>query len=203
MTKPPPSKKLTPRLIERHEALFPKLQTLTRKVQAISARRPRSLVPENMRMAAEALLFEALPFSAGRRRGELPVAAHDCAGLAGQLSAALAAMMAFEARHSQWDARFAEPVWMADDHQIRRLKRLAPKLGSKAAAKAAAKAEMEAAARAARMVELRAKLVQRLAQSRRHDPRFEKPSEPAGERVSTAPLDGTSVSENTPSLRFI
>jgi len=203
MPKPPIPKKLSPRLIERHEDLFPKLQTLTRKVQSISARQPRSLVPEAMRVAAEALLFEALPFSAGRRRGDLPVAALDCAGLAGQLSAALAAMMVFEARHSQWDARFGEPVWIADDHQVHRLKRLAPRPGSKAAAKAAAKAEMDAAARAARMVELRAKLVQRLAQSRRHDPRFEKSSEPVGERFGTAPLDGTSVAESAPSLRFI
>ncbi len=202
MPKPPIPKKLSPRLIERHETLFPKLQALSRTVQALSARRPRSLVPEEMRVTAEALLFEALPFSAGRRR-ELPVAAPDCAGLAGQLRAALAAMMAFEARHSQWDARFGEPVWMADDHCIHRLKRLAPRPGSKAAAKAEAKAEAEAAALATRMVALRAKLAQRLAQSRRHDPRFERPSEPAGGRISTALLDGTSGAESAPSIRFI
>jgi hypothetical protein len=202
MPKPPKPKKLSPRLIERHEVLFPKLQALTRTMQAISARRPRSLVSEEMRVKAEALLFEALPFSAGRHR-DLPVAAPDCAGLAGQLSGALAAMMAFEARHSQWDARFAEPVWMADDHHVHRLKRLAPKPGSKAAAKAAARAEMEAAAQAARMVEIRARLAQRLAQSQRHDPRFEKPAHPAGERASAAPLNPTRVPENTPSIRFI
>ena len=202
MPKPPIPKKLSPRLIERHEVLFPKLQALTRTMQATSARRPRSLVPEDMRVTAEALLFEALPFSAGRRR-DLPVAAPDCAGLTGQLRAALAAMMAFEARHSQWDTRFAEPVWMADDQKIHRLKRLAPKPGSKAAAKAAARAEMEKAAQVVRMVEIRARLAQRLAQSQRHDPRFEKPADPAGARASAAPLDATGGPGNTPSIRFI
>jgi hypothetical protein len=203
MPKPPKPRKLSPRLIERHETLFPRLQALARTMQAIAARRPRGLVSEDMRVTAEALLFEALPFSAGGRHRDLPVAAPDCAALAGQLSAALAAMMAFEARYSQWDARFAEPVWMADDHRIRRLKRLAPKPGSKAAAKAAAKAEMEAAAQAARMVEIRARLAQRLAQSRRHDPRFETDADAAGARAGATPSDATGLPENIPSIRFI
>lgn len=198
MPKPPIPKELSPRLIERHETLFPKLQAFTRTMQSAAARRPRGVVPEGMRVMAEALLFEALPFGTSRQRRELPVAAPDCAGLAGQLSAALAAMVAFEARHSQWDARFAEPVWMADDHHIHRLKRLAPKPGSKAAVKAVAKAEMEEAARAARMVELRARLVQRLAQSQRYDPRFETTSDAASvsDKAPEPP-------QNAPSLRFI
>lgn len=172
MPKSPKPKKLSPRLIERHETLFPKLQALTRTVQALSARRPRRLVPEEMRVTAEALLFEALPFSAGRRR-DLPVAAPDCAGLVGQLRAALAAMMAFEARHSQWDMQFGEPVWLADDHRIHQLKRLAPKPGSKAAAKAEARAEMRTAARAARMLEIRALLVKRLTQYKLRAPELQ------------------------------
>ena len=202
MPKPPIPKKLSPRLIERHETLFPKLQALTRTVQALSARRPGRLVPEEMRVTAEALLFEALPFSAGRRR-ELPVAAPDCAGLAGQLRAALAALMAFEARHSQWDMRFGEPVWMADDPHIHRLKRLAPKPGSKAAAKAAARAEMNRAARAARMLEIRALLVKRLTQYKMRAPEL-RPAPPVSASLPVPEsATHTSPPRTGPSIRSL
>ena len=120
-------------------------------------------MPEAVRIAAEAVLFEAEAFRSRRRNRDLPTAAPHFSGLAAQLGEALAMLVAFETRHTQWNATIGETTWIVEG-SIMRPRRLRPRPGSKAAARADAMARQEADLRAARMVELRAKLVQRLVQ---------------------------------------
>jgi len=202
MPRPKPPKPITLRLIERHEALFPKLQTFARQVQAQAARRPLGVVSDDLRAEAEALLFEAQPFRERGERGALPLAAPHLGGLAGQLSAALAALLAFEARHSQWDARANAPVW-ALDRGVRPLKRLMPKPGSKAAAQAAARSERDAQARAAKMADLRAKLVKRLTQFRMREDAMPEAAEPPDASEFSAPEGALPQRPAGPSIRFV
>lgn len=181
--------KTTSRMAERHEVLFPKLQALTHKIETVARQRPERAVPDKVRAEAEALLFEAEAFRQLRRRRALPLAAPHFGGLAGQLAEALAALVAFEARYTQWDARFDEPVWMVPD-RIMKVRRLTPKAGSKAAIRAAARAEAEKTKREADMVDLRAKLVQRLVQSQREPPPslFAQHSETPDKNLSPEPI---------------
>ncbi len=165
-----PKPKISPRQVDRFETLFEKLQSLARQVETAARSRPGGAVPDDMRVKAEALLYEVLPFREARYARELPLAAPHFSGLSAQLAEALTALVTFETRHSQWDARFDEPVWSTTGRFIQRLRRLAPRPGSKAAIRAAAQAEMEEAKRAADMIEIRRKLVQRLVQSERELP---------------------------------
>ena len=155
--------KTTSREAARHEALFPKLQALTRKVELIARKKPEQAVPETIRAEAGVMLFEIETFRQLRRPRAVPPAAPHFGGLAAQLAEALTAMVAFETRYTQWDARFEEPVWKVP-HGIMKIRRLAPRPGSKAAIRAAALAEAEKAKQAAKMIELRRKLVIRLTQ---------------------------------------
>ncbi|PXA99173.1 hypothetical protein DMC47_04830 [Nostoc sp. 3335mG] len=152
----------------RQEALFEKLAALTKKVKA-SARQGPGLAPsDEVRALAGSLLFEVEVFRPQRSK-IFPHPGPDHAGLAAQLAEALGVLVAFEARHTGWDARFQEPVWLVDG-AVMRVRRLRPRPGSRAAARVEARARAEADARAARLVELRMKLVTRLEQFERRGP---------------------------------
>lgn len=155
--------KIPRRLALRQEALYEALQTLARTVAASAARTPARAVPEAMRAKAETLLFAAESFRPTRRGRTLPQAAPQLSGLAAQLTEALSLLIAFETRHSQWNAVLGETVWRVDG-PVMRLRRLQPRPGSRAACHAEAKARQEAELRAARVADLRQKLVLRLAQ---------------------------------------
>lgn len=172
----PPAKapKTSRRMAERHEILFPKLQALTRQVEAMARRKPEQAVPEKLRTEAEALLFDAELFRQKMRGSAPPVAAPRMDGLAAQLAGAMTVLLGFEARYTQWDARFNEPVWKVPD-VIMKIRRLAPRPGSKAALRADAQAEADKAKQAARMIELRRRLVIRLSQFDRREPAPEPP----------------------------
>jgi len=104
-----PKSDLTPRTAARHEALYPRLATLLRQIEAIALRKPGAPVPSATQTIAEALLFDAQAFGVARKT--LVATAADMAGLAAQLGQALAALDAFEAAHSGWDAEFKCFVW--------------------------------------------------------------------------------------------
>jgi hypothetical protein len=158
-----PTAQIPRRLAERQEVLFEKLQALTRQVQAAARQRPARTVPDDLRARAETMLFEVQPFRPSRGKPVLAEAAPHYGGLATQLAEALAALVAFEARHTHWDARVDAPAWVVPGPMMT-LRRLGPRPGSKAAVRALAKAEVDKAARAAAMLDLRARLVQRLTQ---------------------------------------
>lgn len=155
--------KIPRRLALRQEAVFENLHSLARAIQSGAARSPARAVPEDLRIRAEALLFAAQAFHPGRRGSTLPEAAPHLSGLAMQLGEALTRLIAFETRHSQWNAVLGETVWSVDG-PVMRLKRLRPRPGSRAAAHAEAKARQEADLRAARNADLRQKLILRLDQ---------------------------------------
>lgn len=161
MPKPIPAK-LSRRQVLRQEAVFAKLVSLSGQVKAAARQRQGKNVPDDLRRAAEAVLFE-VEFFRPQKRKPFPRAAADRSGLAAQLAEALAALIAFEARHTGWDARFDEPVWLVEGAAMR-VRRLLPRPGSRAAAKAEARARAAKAERAARMAELRHKLVRRMEQ---------------------------------------
>lgn len=202
MPRPRPPKPITPRLIERHETLFPKLQALARRVEAQAARRPQGAVSDALRAEAEALLFEAETLVEFRAHAALPVAAPHLGGLAGQLRAALADLLAFEARHSHWDARANASVW-ALARGSRTVKRLMPRPGSRAAAQAAARAEKEAQTQAAKMADLRAKLVKRLTQFRMRETIPPEAAEPPAPAQAAAPDKSGSHRPPGPTIRFL
>ncbi len=160
--------KIPRRLAERQEVLFARLQALARQVQAAARQRPAQPVPEDVRAKAETMLFEVQPFRASRSKPVLRDPAPHYAGLATQLAEALAVLVAFEARHTHWDARVDAPAWVVPGPMMT-LRRLGPRPGSKAAVRALAKAEVDKAARAAAMLDLRARLVQRLYQFKMRD----------------------------------
>lgn len=74
----------------------------TRTPWPLGAKKPNADVSDALRISAEGLLSDCAPFI--RQRGErLPVAAPDLMGLAAQLGQALAALEAWESRHTSWD----------------------------------------------------------------------------------------------------
>lgn len=172
---PAPPNPLSRHLVDRHEALFPKLEALARELEALARTKPGRAVPEDKRVAAEAMLCEAQRFRPGRGRGLVGAAPH-CAGLAAQLAEALAALVAFEGRHTQWDSRVRALVWRFAPHQVVPVRRFAPRKGSRAAARL----EMDIAAirmaRAVYMREIRAKLVKRLSEYKARDPALQNPA---------------------------
>ena len=100
---------LTRTLADRHEALYPKLETLTRQAEAMAARQAAAPVPAATRAAAETLLYEAGRFTPARRG--LVATPDDIGGLATVLGQALAALDAFEAANSFWQADQQCRVW--------------------------------------------------------------------------------------------
>jgi hypothetical protein len=109
---PPPREGHTTRpLAERHEALWLRLAALHKDTVALGAKKPNADVSDALRISAEGLLSDCAPFI--RQRGErLPVAALDLMGLAAQLGQALAALEAWESRHTSWDAQFNCRIWV-------------------------------------------------------------------------------------------
>jgi hypothetical protein len=94
-----------------HEALYPRVERLTRQAEAIGTKRPNAPVPEETRTIAEGLLFDVQAFRPSRTRRGLPPAASSFAALASQLGQALAALDAFEAAHSEWNGVLKCRVW--------------------------------------------------------------------------------------------
>lgn len=192
-----------------HEALYPRLESLCRQVEAIASRRPDAAVPPVTRAAAEALLFDALRFrprqrSASSRAGrtprplmvsvsnhagmgaapharELPPAPDTFAALATVLGQALATLDAFEARHSAWSAAHGGFVWQLARGEQRLVTRLRPK----SLAPVLVTDDRHATAR-------RAELLRRIAAQ--YDDGFE-----AGLRAAATNLSATTVSVPLPS----
>lgn len=157
------------RLVERQENLFARLQPLARSVVAMGRQRAGMVVPEELRRAADALLYEVEAFRPKTMRGALPEAARHAGPLGTQLAGALEVLMGFEARHSFWDARYDQQVW-AVNGALKPVRRLMPRRGSQASARLEAKVLAAEEARATHIRELRAKLVKRLEQSRLQAP---------------------------------
>lgn len=130
----PPMSRLTPQRARTHEALYPRLEALTHQVEAIAARKPDADIPPETRAAAEALLFDARRFQPRRPRpaggpaspGFEP-APDKFAALATVLGQALAALGAFEARHSIWSQKHAGFVWLLQHDRLAPVQRLRPK----------------------------------------------------------------------------
>ena len=157
------------RLAARQEAVLARLLPLARQVQGQARNAPSGAVPAPLRSAAEALLIDVQRFGEQRRKPLLPQAAPNYGGLATQLAEALTVLIAFETRHTQWNAAVGDSMWLVPGPMMK-VRRLMPRPGSKAAARAEARARQEQELRAARMVDIRAKLVQRLAQFRQREP---------------------------------
>jgi hypothetical protein len=112
-------------LAKTHEALYPRLETLTRQVEAIAARKPESSVPAETRAAAETLLFDTQRFGRSVRR-TLPPAPDSFGALATLLGQALATLDAFETRHSVWSEEHKGFVWLLPRRELRPVARLRP-----------------------------------------------------------------------------
>lgn len=100
---------ITIKRAEAHEALFLKFEALNRLAAGVATRNPVAPVPEEVRSHAEDLLYDCRAFVRDSirlrsiRRGGVEPAAPTYGGLGAQLGAALAALEAFELRHTQWD----------------------------------------------------------------------------------------------------
>lgn len=170
-----PTPQIPRRMATRQEDVFVKVQALMRQVQALARQQPARAVPDRLLVAAEKLLFEARCFRPYHAKRGLPAPAPHCGDLAAQLAETLTALMAFETRHTEWDAVEGETMWAVSESKMP-VRRLQPRAGSKAAARAEARARQAARLRAANMVDLRAKLVERLAQYRSREPAAEPPT---------------------------
>lgn len=159
-----PSPTISRHQADRHEALFPRLASLTKELQVRAARRPLAPVPEPMRLEAEGLLYQSGPFRLGRSRSGLACVAPHCGALAAQLGTALAELVGFEARHTRWDAELRGPVWLVEG-AVLPVRRLQPK--GRRAAPLDTKAAQAKAADKARMLELRERLILRIDQFKR------------------------------------
>jgi hypothetical protein len=115
---------LTRQKAQAHEALYPRVEKLTRQIEAIAARRPSAPVPPAARAIADALLFDAQAFATAARA--LPALAPDVAGLATQLGQALAALDAFEAAHAGWQADLNCFAWRLASGATLPVQRLRP-----------------------------------------------------------------------------
>ena len=97
-------------MAERHEALWLALAALHKDVLALGVKKLTAPVPDMLRIAAEGLLSDCVPFGPSRR-GRLPVSAPDMGGLAVQLGQALAVLDAWESQRSFLDPRFKCRMW--------------------------------------------------------------------------------------------
>jgi hypothetical protein len=111
-----------------HEALYLRLERLTRQVETIAARKPEATVPAETRVLAETLLREAQRFlsKASIERRSI-IISHDLAGLATELGQALARLDLFETRHSAWSGEHNCFVWRLRHEEIAPVARLRPK----------------------------------------------------------------------------
>lgn len=103
-------------LAERHEALWLRLSALHKDIVALGTKQPGAPTSEPVRIVAEGLLSDALPFT--RQRKGFPVAATDLAGLAVQLGQALAALDRWESLNTTWDERYKCRVWRLDGEDL-------------------------------------------------------------------------------------
>ena len=118
-------KPITPQAAARHEALYLRLATLLRQTEAGANKRADAPVGDMTRRLAEDLLFEARRFVGGPNA--IPASAPDMVGLATQLGQALAALDAYEARHSAWDPELAAFAWSVNGPVALPIARLRPK----------------------------------------------------------------------------
>lgn len=118
-------KPITPEAAARHEALYLRLATILRQTEAAANKRADAPVGDITRRLAEDLLFEARRFVGGPNA--IPASAPDLVGLATQLGQALAALDAYEARHSVWDPGLAAFVWSVNGPVALPIARLRPK----------------------------------------------------------------------------
>ena len=126
-----PKPTISRRLAAQHEGVYLRLVALTRQAEAQGQRRPELGVPEPVRVLAEAALFDARVFHQPRPSARLlPAAAPHYGALAAQLAAALAELVAFEARHSGWDDSLKAFLWRVAGPPLP-IGRLRPKLDSK------------------------------------------------------------------------
>jgi hypothetical protein len=108
---------------DRHEALYPRLATLTAQAEAMAIKRPDAAVAATLATTAETLLYQTQAFLPGRKGG-LPAAAADMAGLATQLGQALAALDVYEAANTAWHPELKCRVWIVTGNPlpVRRLR---------------------------------------------------------------------------------
>lgn len=107
---PRPAPSTSQDLAERHEALWLRLTALHHDTAAIAAKKPDAPVSDTLRIAAESLLADAVPFLPYPKM-RLPVAAPELMGLSVQLGQALAWLDAWEARHAFWNAAMNCRCW--------------------------------------------------------------------------------------------
>ena len=100
-------------MAERHEALWLSLTALHKDILALGAKKPDAPTSEPVRIAAEGLLSDCVPFGPSRRT-RLPVAAADLAGLAVQLGQALSGLDAWESQRSFLDAQLGCRMWRVE-----------------------------------------------------------------------------------------
>lgn len=117
------SSRFTRRKADRHEALYVRFARLAKQIEAIALRHPDLPVPEATRIIAEALFYDLGAFLPAQRSGLRPVPP-AMAGLASELSQALAALDVFEAANSQWHPEHKARIWCVDGdpYLVRRLK---------------------------------------------------------------------------------
>ena len=119
---------ITPGRAIRHEALVLKLEALLHELRPLALRHPEAAVPAPLATLAEALLFDARPFTAPRLREPLPAAAPDFGGLVVQLGQAVATLDAFEVRHTMWSPELKAYAWRVGGKTDRPIARLRPRL---------------------------------------------------------------------------
>lgn len=106
---------LNANLARRHETLVVRVDAFLRQVEPIARKAPAGAVPAGVRATAEALLFEAQPFTPGpvvrHRDRDLPPARPSWAELATQAGQLRAHMDAFETAHSRWHTTLRAFCW--------------------------------------------------------------------------------------------
>jgi hypothetical protein len=129
---------LTAARAERHEALVLKLEALLHELRPLALRQPAAAVPEDLRALAEGLLYDAATFAPRKERQPFPVAAPELGALALQLGQVLAALEAYEVRHTLWSREQGAYVWRLTRGGTTPVARLRPQLLKPAAKSAAA-----------------------------------------------------------------